>query len=194
MDYWYILVCNTEFFYLTWLRIGLVIHSRLQHRVLLPHLPTSSTIDTFSSATPSILLYLPTSRTIVTWHRLKHRVFYLTCLYYIPLLHGIDGNTECSTVYVYLTNHCYMASSATPSVLLHLPTSRTIVTWHRLKHRLFYLTCLYHRPLLHGIDRNTECSTLSAYITDHCYMASSATPSVLPYLPISRTIVTWHRL
>jgi len=147
-----------------------------------------------SSATPSVLPYLPISRIIVTWHRLKHRVFYLTCLYYIPMLHGIDCNTECSTLSAYLTNHCYMASTATPSVLLYMPTSHTIVTWHRLQHRVFYFICLPHEPLLHGIDCNTDCSTLPAYITDHCYVALSATPSVLLYLLTSRTIVTWHRL
>ena len=141
-----------------------------------------------------VLLYLPISQTIVTWHRLQHRVFYLTGLYHGPLLHDIDCNTECSTLPAYITDHCYMASSAAPSVLPYLPISQTIVTWHRLQHRVFYLTCLYLRPLLHGIDRNTECSTLPAYITDHCYMASSPIPSVLHYLPISRTIVKWHRL
>ena len=147
-----------------------------------------------SSAAPSVLPYMPISQTIVTWHRLQHRVFYLTCLYHRPLLHGIVCSTECSTLPAYITDHCYMASSVTPSVPLYLPISQTIVTWHRLQHRVFYLTCLHHRPLLHGIVCNTECSTLPAYITNHCYMVSTATPSVLPYLPISRTIVTWHRL
>ena len=147
-----------------------------------------------SSATPIVLLYLPISRTIVTWHRLQHRMFYLICLYHGPLLHGIVCNTECPTLSAYLTDHCYMASSAVPSVLLYLPISRTIVTWHRLQYRVFYLTCLHLEPLLHGIVCNTECSTLPAYISNHCYMASSETPSVLPYLPILHTLVTWHRL
>ena len=104
-------------------------------------------------------------------------------------LHGIVCNTECSTLHAYLMNQCYMASSETPSVLLYLPTSRTIVTWHRLQRRVFYFICLPHEPLLHGIDCNTDCSTLPAYITDHCYMALSPTPSVLLYLPTSRTIL-----
>ena len=147
-----------------------------------------------SSAAPSVLPYLPKSQTIVTWHRLQHRVFYLTCLYHRPLIHDIVCNTECSTLSAYLTKHCYMASSAKQIVLLYLPISQTIVTWHRLQHRVFYLTCLHHRPLLHGIVSKTECYTLPGYIKDHCYMASSPTPSVLLYLPISRTIVTWHRL
>ena len=147
-----------------------------------------------STVTPSVLPYLPISRIIVTWHRPQHRVFYLTCLYHRPLLHDIVCNTECSTLPAYISNHCYVASTATPSVLLYLPTSRTIVTWYRLQHRVSYFTCLYLEPLLHGIDCSTECSTLTAYITDRCYLASVAIPSVLLYLPISRTIVTWHRL
>ena len=142
-----------------------------------------------SSVTPMVLLYRPTSRTIVTWHRLQHRLFYLTGLYHGPLLHGIVCNTECSTLPAYITDHCYMASFATPSVPRYRPISRTIVTWHRLQHRVFYFICLPHGPLLHGIDCNNECSTLSAYLTDHCYMASSATPSVPRYLPTSRTIL-----
>ena len=142
-----------------------------------------------SSETPSVLLYLPTSRTIVTWHRLQHRLSYFICIPHEPLLHGIDCNTECPTLSAYLKNHCYMASSETPSVLPYLPISRTIVTWYRLQHRLFYFICLPHEPLLHGIDCNTECSTLPAYITDHCYMASSPTPSVQLYLHTSRTIL-----
>jgi len=147
-----------------------------------------------STATPSVLPYMPILQIIVTWHRLQHRVFYLTCLNHRPLLHDIVCSTECSTLPAYITDQCYMASSVTRSVILYLPTSRTIVTWHCLKHRVFYCTCLYHGPLLHDMVCNTECPTLSAYLTDHCYMASSAAPSVLPYLPISQTIVTWHRL
>jgi len=147
-----------------------------------------------SSATPSVLPYMPTSWTSVTWHRLKHRVFYFICLHLEPLLHDIVCYTECSTLSAYITDHCYMISFAIPSVLLYLPISRTIVICHRLQHRVFYFTCLYHGPVWHDIVCYTECSTLSAYIMDHCYMSLSETPSVLLYLPTSWTSVTWHRL
>ena len=194
MDYWYILVCNTEFFYLTYIRHRLLIHSRLQHRALLPHLATSSIIDTFSSVTP--ISSTSPGYLIDYWYVLvcNTELFYLTWLRHGLLIHSRLQHRALLPHLATSSNHCYMISSVTPSVLLLLPISRTIVTWHRLLYRVFSCICLYQEPLVHDIFWNNECSTLPAYITDHCYVASSATPSVLLYLPISRTIVTCHCL